>query len=87
MRQENFPPHFRCDYPSTSGSPATEVSRERIPARTEAEATAIQFTSPMNADVPTVATAVCATVFTARTPAAFSHFLKLFFIKIPPKVF
>ena len=41
-----------------SGRPATLVSRERIPASTEADATAIQLTSPSTADVPIVATAV-----------------------------
>ena len=35
-----------------------------------AEPTIIQFTSPITAAVPMVATAVCATVFTARIAAA-----------------
>lgn len=54
--------HSSCFSPSAhclhSGSPAIEVSRERMPARTDADATAIQLTSPRTADVPIVATAV-----------------------------
>ena len=45
-----------------------------IPASKLALPTAIQLTSPITADVPIVATAVCATVFIALTPAHFSHF-------------
>ena len=44
-----------------------------------------QFTSPSTAAVPMVAIAVCATVLTALTPAAFNHFfaLSLIFILLP----
>ena len=46
------------------------VSRDRIPASSDALPTMSQFTSPMTALVPMVATAVWATVLTARTAAA-----------------
>ena len=73
------------DYSSlTSGRPATEVSRDRMPARADALATITQFTSPNTALVPMVATAVCATVFSALMPAAFSHCLKFVFILFSP---
>ena len=57
------------------------MRQDKNPARTEAEATAIQFTSPITSDVPIVATAVRATVLTARNSAAFSHFFKIVFHK------
>ena len=58
---------------STSGRPARLVSRDRIAAISDAEQTAIQFTSPSNAAVPMVANAVCAIVLSARIAAARSH--------------
>ena len=61
-------------YCLSSGRPATLVSRDSTPASADAEATRGQLTSPMAAAVPMVATAVWATVLTARTPAAFTHF-------------
>lgn len=61
------------------------VNIDRIPASIEADATIIQFTSPITADVPIVATAVCATVFKALTPAAFNHFVN-FFLNYSPFV-
>lgn len=60
-------------YSSTSGSPATLVSIDRIPASADAEATATQFTSLMRAEVPIVAIAVWHTVLIALMPAAFHH--------------
>ena len=45
-------------YLSSSGSPANDVSKERIPANSEAEATATQLTSSSTAVVPIVAIAV-----------------------------
>jgi hypothetical protein len=39
----------------------------------------------MMADVPMVATAVCAKVLIARIPAAFNHFKTFSFMLIPPK--
>ena len=58
----------------TSGRPATEVRRDRRPAKAAAEQTTAQFTSDRIAEVPIVAIAVCATVFKARMPAALIHF-------------
>jgi hypothetical protein len=53
-----------------------------MPANAEAEATTAQFTLSNAADVPIVATAVCAIVLSARMPAAFSHsFVNTFLIK------
>nr|DAM06522.1 MAG TPA: hypothetical protein [Caudoviricetes sp.] len=60
----------------SSGRPATLVSRLSTPASAEALATTAQLTSPSTALVPIVATAVCATVFTARIAAALSHFFQ-----------
>ena len=40
----------------------------------DAEATIFQSTAPITAAVPIVATAVCATVLIALTPAALNHF-------------
>lgn len=65
---------FIYNYPLTSGRPATLVSTERRPARSEAEITTFQSTADSIAEVPMVATAVWATVLTARTAAALSHF-------------
>ena len=42
----------------TSGSPATEVRSDRMPANNAAEPTTAQFTSANMADVPIVAIAV-----------------------------
>ena len=56
------------------------VSRDKIPASAEADATTAQFTSASTALVPIVAIAVCATVLSARTPAALIHALKFVFI-------
>jgi xanthine/uracil/vitamin C permease (AzgA family) len=61
-------------------NPATLVSRLRMPDSNAAEPTAIQFTSPMTAAVPMVATAVCATVLIARTAAAWIHVLPFFIL-------
>lgn len=46
------------------------VSRDRIPARMDADTTARTLTSLKSAAVPMVATAVCAIVRTARFAAA-----------------
>lgn len=64
------------DYSASSGKPATDVSMERIPATAAVDPTNIQFTSDIAMVVPMAATAVCAIVFTALTPAAFAHFNK-----------
>lgn len=64
-----------------SGSPAMLVNILNTPANAEADATTSQLTSVSITVVPIVATAVCAIVFAARTPAAFNHFLV---IKITP---
>ena len=45
------------------------------PANTDADPTTAQLTSVKRAVVPIVAIAVCAIVFSARTPAALSHFV------------
>jgi hypothetical protein len=68
----------------SSGIPAREVSSERTPASREALPTMSQFTSNSTADVPMVATAVCATVFSARMPAALIQFFQHLFIVFPP---
>ena len=57
------------------------VRIDRTPARTEAEATAVQLTSDINAAVPMVAMAVCATVRTARLSAAIQNSL-LFMLSV-----
>ena len=51
-----------------------DVITETIAASAAVEPTIAQFTSPIYADVPIAATAVCAADFTARIPAAFAHF-------------
>ena len=51
-------PVFYTAYSLTSGSPATEVSRDSTPASREVEPTVIQLTSPSTAAVPMAATAV-----------------------------
>ena len=66
----------------SSGKPATDVKRDRMPASAAAETTATQLTSPITTEVPIMATAVCATVLTALIPAALAQVLKLFFILI-----
>nr|DAG08866.1 MAG TPA: hypothetical protein [Caudoviricetes sp.] len=68
----------------SSGIPAREVSRDSTPASREALPTMSQFTSDSTADVPMVATAVCATVFSARMPAALIQFFQHLFIVFPP---
>ncbi len=58
------------------------VSIDRIAARIEALPTISQFTSSSTtAEVPMVATAVCAIVFTALMNAAANHFLMFSFVK------
>ena len=73
-----------CGQAFNSGSPATLVSRLRTPARAAAEPTMTQFTSPSTAAVPMVAAAVCATVFSARTPAALIHVITFSLVLIIP---
>nr|DAU37772.1 MAG TPA: hypothetical protein [Caudoviricetes sp.] len=68
----------------SSGIPAREVSRDSTPASREALPTIIQSTSDITAVVPMVATAVCATVFSARMPAALIQFFQHLFIVFPP---
>lgn len=60
---------------STSGSPARLVNIDNTPASKAVETTVIQSTSDIIVDTPMVATAVCATVLTALTEAAFTHCL------------
>src|SRR5690606_15243261 len=68
---ERTDPQIEARHPSTSGrSVATAVSTDRTPASSDAEAPTGQSTSVSTAAVPIVATAVCATVRTARTSAA-----------------
>lgn len=57
----------------TSGKPAMLVSNDSIPARVDDDATISQFTSENTAEVPIVAIAVCAIVFSARIPAALNQ--------------
>ena len=57
----------------TSGRPATDVARDMMPASTDADPTICQFTSPIAAAVPIVATNVCAIVLTALRAAALAH--------------
>ncbi len=52
------------------------VSILSTPASADVLSTTSQFTWSSSALVPMAATAVYATVFTARTPAAFSHFFQ-----------
>ena len=56
-----------------TGSPATDVSRDRIPASTAADRQTRQSTSDRIAEVPMVAAAVWATVLSARIAAAFAQ--------------
>src|SRR5699024_6421474 len=72
--------------PSTSGRPAIQVRSEITPARADADSTYFQSTCPSAAAVPIPATAVCATVLTARAPAFLSHSSQyaLFFMSKPP---
>ena len=60
----------------SSGKPAADVSRDRIPASAAVDPTNTQFISDIATVVPMVATAVCAMVFTALIPAALTHFNK-----------
>ena len=60
------------------------VSNDRTPESKEAETTIVQSTADITAAVPIVATAVCATVFIALTPAAFNQIFFLFVIKNHP---
>ena len=55
-----------------------DVKTDSTPANRAALPTYIQFTSSMAAATPTVAIAVCATVFTALIAAAFAPLLLLF---------
>lgn len=57
----------------TSGKPAMLVSNDSIPARADDDATISQFTSENTAEVPIVAIAVCAIVFSARIHAALNQ--------------
>ena len=57
------------------------VASDKTPASNDALKTASQLTSTIKAEVPTVATKVCATVLSALIPAALSHF-KIFSLKI-----
>ena len=75
--------HFSAPFPGqcyppsespTSGIPAIEVNMLITPAITDADRTYFQSTCPRAAAVPIPAIAAWATVFTARIPAAFSHF-------------
>lgn len=68
----------------TSGKPPKLVSSERTPASAEVEATTIQSTSVIIVDTPMTDTEVCATVLTALTPAALSHFFVVSFNFTPP---
>nr|DAI40516.1 MAG TPA: hypothetical protein [Caudoviricetes sp.] len=76
-------PSFRPYSVFSSGRPATLVSRLSTPASAEALATTAQLTSPSTALVPIVATAVCATVFTARIAAALIHFFQFLMMVFP----
>ena len=70
-------------YSFISGRPATLVRSDSIPAIAEALSTIIQFTPSSMAVVPIVAITVCATVFAALIPAAFSHTRNFFFVISP----
>lgn len=65
----------------TSGNPAMEVATDKIPDKTDDDITNRQSTALITALVPIVAAKVCATVFTARTPAAFHHLFVFSFTK------
>lgn len=64
----------------TSGSPATDVKSDKIPAKRDALTTIFQSTPDNIAAVPMVATAVCATVLIARIAAALNHKIVFSFI-------
>lgn len=59
---------------SASGRPATDISKDSIPASSDDEKTTAQFTLEITAEVPIVAIAVCATVLNALVEAALNHF-------------
>ena len=71
-------PYFYLLSELHSGKPATLVSRDNIPASTEAEMTNFTFIWPSAVAVPIVANAVCAIVLTALLPAHFAHFFQSF---------
>ena len=72
------------DYSFISGKPAILVSNESIPANPAVLKTANHLTSPNAAAVPMAAMAVCATVFTALTDAAFTHLISFSLFIIHP---
>jgi len=72
---------------STSSNPFIENKRDSIPAKIDADITTSQFTSVKSVDVPIVATAVCATVLTARIPAALNHFLVITFSSLKQSLY
>ncbi len=74
-------------YSLISGKPFTDISKESSPDKSDAETTSFQSTSDIIADVPIVAIAVSATVFTALTPAAFNHLIIFSFIIYTPNIF
>lgn len=77
-----IPPALPGDVYYSSGKPATLVSTDKMPAKADAEHTANQLTSPITADVPTVAIAVCAIVFIARIDATFVQVFQFLFMKM-----
>lgn len=64
-----------------SGNPATEVNNDNTPASIEVDNVIDQFTSLIAILVPMVATAVWATVFDARIPAAVTQTLNFSLVK------
>ena len=67
------PPFYSSLSVFSSGNPATDVSRDKKPESKDADKTIFQSTLPITVAVPMVAIAVCAIVFTALIPAAFSQ--------------
>ena len=86
MRHTGRPIASVFSYDSNSGSPATDVSMDTTPASTDADTTSLQSTAPKATADPIVPTAVCATVLTALTPAAFAHFFQSLLFDPPLKV-
>ena len=61
----------------------TDVAKLKTPANTDADATTFQSTADKTIAEPTVATNVCAIVFTALIPAFSNHNFQSLFIVIP----
>ena len=61
---------------SSSGIPANDVNSEETPASAAVPTTTFQSTAVIVAAAGSIATAVCAMVLVALTPASFTHFFQ-----------